>query len=147
MTDEAESGREAMVRWQQYARESRTAANSHFLAYAAAIVALQASILMDENTLRIQASCIFSIGGFFALLSLSIGSAVVLIRLRDAGLTAKIARYKYSDIHRADVDRLRETTRCLGAWTNTLIPCQVISFMAAAVLFCLWIVIAFGAKL
>lgn len=140
MTEELESAKEAMIRWQGYARESRTAVNSHFLAYAAAILALQTSILLSKDVQTIGWPCIFTAGGSLALTSLMLGSAIVLIRLRDARLTARIARYRHTSRSQQDIERLRTVTDCLGKWTNRLIPWQVISFTVAALLFCIWVV-------
>ncbi|NMQ18884.1 hypothetical protein E4P82_06470 [Candidatus Competibacter phosphatis] len=59
--------KEAMIRWQGYARESRTAVNSHFLAYAAAILAFQASVLVDEDVAKIDWSYAYIFSGFLAI--------------------------------------------------------------------------------
>jgi hypothetical protein len=139
MTVEIESTKEAMIRWQGYARESRTAVNSHFLAYAAAILALLTSMLLDKDVTTVDWPYIFIASGFLALSSLLIGSVVVLIRLRDARLTARTSRYKYEKRSQPDIDRLRAATDCLGKWTNRLIPLQVLSFSCGALLFVIWV--------
>jgi hypothetical protein len=139
MNDEPESAKEAMIRWQGYARESRTAVNSHFLAYAAAILALQTSTLLNKDVTVIAWPCTFLTAGFLALSSLMLGSAIVLIRLRDARLTARTARYRHSGRSQKEIDQLRAATDCLGKWTNRLIPLQVISFSGGALLFVVWV--------
>lgn len=140
MTDEIESAKEAMIRWQSYARDSRSAVNSHFLAYAAAILALETSILLDKDIQIVSWPCVFGLGGLLALCSLMLGSIIVLVRLRDARLTARIARYRLTNRSAQEIEELRATTDCLGKWTNRLIPLQVISFSGAALLFCIWVV-------
>lgn len=140
MTEEPESDKEAMIRWQGYARESRTAVSSHFLAYAAAILALKTSILLDKDIQIIEWPCTFVISGLLALCSLTLGSIVVLIRLRDARLSARVARYRYENKPQQERDKLRAVTECLGWWTNRLLPLQVISFSSAALLFCIWVI-------
>lgn len=140
MVDELESAKEAMIRWQGYARDSRSAVNSHFLAYAAAILALETSILLDKDTQIVAWPFVFGLGGLLALSSLMLGSIIVLVRLRDARLTARIARYRFTNRSPQDIEKLRATTDCLSKWTNRLIPLQVISFSGAALLFCVWVV-------
>lgn len=83
-----------MIRWQGYARENRTAANSHFLAYSAAILALQTSILTDADIKIIEWPRFFIAAGSLAIVSLLLGSLIVLVRLREARLTARVARYR-----------------------------------------------------
>ncbi|MBV7564216.1 hypothetical protein [Pseudomonas sp. sia0905] len=131
--------REAMIRWQGYARESRTVVNSHFLAYSAAILALQVTILLDAETKTINWSCLFSTSGFLAAASLFLGSITVLMRLRDARLTARIARYKYLERAQQEIDDLRSEANAYGAWIHRLLPLQVISFTASALFFCAWV--------
>lgn len=142
-----ESSKEAMIRWQGYARESRTAVNSHFLAYAAAVLAMQTTILLDEKTTQIHWPCIFSTGGILALGSLLLGSAIVLLRLQDARLTARVARYRHQKRPASDIERMRKAAHCYGGWTNTLIPWQVISFAGAAAMFLFWVAATAGEKL
>ncbi|MBA1275458.1 hypothetical protein [Stutzerimonas azotifigens] len=133
--------REAMIRWQGYARESRTAVNSHFLAYSAAILALQVTILLDNKAKTIDWPCLFSAGGFLAMSSLLLGSITVLARLRDARLTARIARYKYQERAQQEIDSLRSKANFYGAWIHRLLPLQVISFTISAISFCTWAVV------
>jgi len=45
----SESDHDAMVRWQGYSREQRSTVNSLFLTYAAALLALQSSILLAKE--------------------------------------------------------------------------------------------------
>ena len=141
------SDKEAMIRWQGYARESRTAVNSHFLAYAAAILAFQASILIDKDVVKILWPCLYIFGGIAAILSLVIGSVVVLIRLRDARLSARTARYRDIGQEENEINELRRQTDILGKWTNRLIPAQVASFTLSAALFVFWVVVAHWSKL
>lgn len=138
--DEFEDAKEAMIRWQQNALERRTSANSHFLTYAAAILALQTAIVIDKDTVVIAWPITFIVGGAFAIFSLVLGSLVVLIRLRDARLTARIARYRLANRTKGEIQDLRESTICLGKATNVIIPFQVISFSLAAICFCVWVV-------
>lgn len=133
------SDKDAMVRWQGNARESRTAVVSHFLTYAAAILAFQASILIDSEISKIEWPGTYVIGGSLALISLIIGSIVVLIRLRDARLTARTARYRDTGRDQAEIDVLRDKTDYLGTWTNRLIPAQVVTFTVSALLFIVWV--------
>jgi hypothetical protein len=138
--EEFEDVKEAMIRWQQNALERRTSANSHFLTYAAAILALQTSIVIDNDTQVIGWPITFIVGGVFAILSLVLGSLVVLIRLRDARLTARIARFRLTKRTQGEIQDLRESTTCLGKATNVIIPLQVVTFSLAAILFCVWVV-------
>lgn len=138
--DEFEDAKDAMVRWQQNALERRTSANSHFLTYAAAILALQTAVIIDKDTIVIGWPITFIVGGAFAIVSLVLGSLVVLIRLRDARLTARIARYRVSKRTPGEIQDLREITTCLGKATNVIIPFQVVSFSVSAILFCIWVV-------
>jgi hypothetical protein len=131
---------EPMIRWQAYARESRTAANSHFLAYAAAILAIQASVLMDKDVAQVDWAKTFLGSGVAATLSLVLGSIVVLVRLRDARLTARLARYKHVKRSQREIEALRKSVLLYGAWTNKLLPCQVLAFALAAILFVVWVV-------
>jgi hypothetical protein len=138
--DDFEDAKEAMIRWQQNALERRTSANSHFLTYAAAILALQTAIVINKDTVVIGWPITFIVGGAFAIVSLVLGSLVVLIRLRDARLTARIARYRLSKRTPGEIQDLRESTICLGKATNVIIPFQVVSFSLAAIFFCVWVV-------
>lgn len=138
---------EEMIRWQGYARESRTAVNSHFLTYAAAILAFQASIIVDKDVAKIDWSCAYIFSGFLAVFSFMIGSVVVLIRLLEARLIARIAKYCDLEERKAEVDSLRSKTDFLGKWTNRLIPAQVIAFTFSAILFVVWVVGSHSNKL
>src|SRR5687768_15305163 len=104
----SDSDSEAMVRWQAYARESRTAANTHFLAYSAAILALQVSIVIDADVDRVAWPRLFVTAGWLAIVALLLGSSVVLIRLRDARLTARVARYRQAGRPQLEVDAMRK---------------------------------------
>jgi hypothetical protein len=134
------SDREARVRWQGYAREHRTAANSHFLAYAVGLLGLQASVLLDREVVRLPCPRTFALAGIAAITSLALGSIVVLIRLRDARLTAHIARYRLEKRPQADIARLRMQVSRLGKWTHRLLPGQVVLFTIAAGTLITWIV-------
>ena len=131
-----------MIRWQGFARESRTAVNSHFLAYASAVLAFQASILTSKDVIQIYWPCIYAASGLMAIASIILGSTIVIIRLRDARLTARTARYRYENRPDCEVEALRACTNTLGNWTNRLIPWQVITFVAAALFFITWVVVA-----
>jgi len=132
--------KEAMIRKRDQARESRTAVNSHFPTYAAAILAFQTSFLVGEDVNEIDWACLYSIGGGAAILSFIVGSIVVLIRLRDARLGARLARYRLDLESQEKIDELSNQLNRVGWWINRLIPTQVIMFIAAAVLFLIWIV-------
>lgn len=142
-----EPTRDAMIRWQGYARESRTAVNSHFLAYSSAILALQTTTLLDSEIKTIDSPYLFTAGGALAMTSLILGSIAVLVRLRDARLTARIARYKYKNRTKEEIKKLRTEANCYGAWTNRLIPLQVIFFSISAISFGAWVVITSSEKL
>jgi hypothetical protein len=90
---------------------------------------------------------LFVAAGGGALLSLTAGCVVVLVRLRDARLTARIARFRVEQQSPSDIDVLRRSTDKLGRWTNNLIPAQVAAFALAAVAFLIWVVLSFGTKL
>jgi hypothetical protein len=141
------SNKEAMIRWQNHARESRTAVNSHFLAYSAGILAFQSSVLTDNDVQKINHAYIYILAGGLAILSLIIGSIVVLIRLRDARLTARVARYKDQGEAQETIEQLREKTNFLGKWTNRLIPLQVTVFSLSAISFIAWVVSSHWDKL
>lgn len=144
---DSEPDSEAMIRWQANARESRTQANQHFLTYAAAILAIQTSILVSADTAHVRHPCLFVLAGTLAALSLVLGSAIVLLRLRDARLTARIARYRHTNQSPEQVAELRKAAKVYGDWTNRLIPCQVISFAVSAILLVVWVVSAHHEKL
>jgi hypothetical protein len=130
---------DAMIRWQGYARESRSAANSHFLAYSAAILALQTSILVDKDVNQIAWPYIYTMAGFFAILALLLGSLVLLVRLRDARLTARVARYRYAKKSQEEIDAIRNKADFYSGWVNKLLPLQVISFAISALLLVIWV--------
>ena len=141
------SDKESMIRWQGYARESRTAVNSHFMAYAAGIIAFQASVLIDNDVQKIDWAFTYVFCGGLAILSLIVGSVVVLIRLRDARLTARTARYRDEGRNNEEIQQLRQQTDILGKWTNRLIPMQVVTFTISAVFFVIWVVASHWRKL
>lgn len=143
----SETDHDAMVRWQGYSREQRSTVNSLFLTYAAALLGLQSSILLSREVARVDWPYIFVAAGVGALLSLTAGCVVVLVRLQDARLTARVARYRVEQKSSSDIDALRRSTDKLGKWTNRLIPFQVATFGLAAAAFLIWVVLAFGAKL
>lgn len=143
----SETDHDAMVRWQGYSREQRSTVNSIFLTYAAALLGLQSSILLSKEVVRVDWPWFFVAAGGGALLSLSAGCVVVLVRLRDARVTARIARFRVEQKSSSDIDALRRSTDMLGKWTNGLIPVQVSAFALAAVAFLMWVVLAFGSKL
>ena len=142
-----ENDHEAMVRWQEIARAQRSTVNSLFLTYAAALVGLQATTLMSKDTARIDHSSLFLAAGSIALCSLIAGCIVVLVRLRDARLSARIARYRDTNRPAAEIEPLRASTKFLGKCTNFFVPLQVALFAVAALVFMYWVLTAFGAKL
>jgi hypothetical protein len=141
------SDKEAMVRWQGYAREQRSEVNSLFLTYAAALIGIEAATLMSKDVAHVAHSWPFLAAGAAALLSVAVGCAASLLRLRDARLTARIARYRDEGRGAPDIMPLQISTRSLGKWTNRFLAVQVIVFAVAAVAFVVWVVLAFGAKL
>lgn len=130
---------DAMIRCQGYARESRSLANSHFLAYSAAILALQTSILINKEVLKISMPYIFAFAGILAILSFLLGSLVLLVRLRDARLTARVARYRYEKKSQAETDLMRNKADFYSGLVNKLLPMQVIFFAISALLFISWV--------
>src|SRR6185369_10721049 len=90
----SESDHDAMVQWKGYSREQRSTVNSLFLTYAAALLALQSSILLAKEITRVDWSWLFVAAGGGALLSLAAGCVIVIVRLRDARLTARTARFR-----------------------------------------------------
>lgn len=142
-----ESDHDAMVRWQGESRELRSTVNSLFLTYAAAMIGGQSSILFAKEVTRVGWAWIFIIAGCGALLSLAFGFSIVLVRLKDARLTARIARYRVEQKNPSEIKPLRNTTEKLGLWTNRLIPCQIVTFVLATIAFLIWIVLSFGTKL
>jgi hypothetical protein len=139
--------KEAMVRWQGYAREQRSTVNTLFLTYAAALLGLESSLLLSHDVTRIDRPLLFEAAGLAAMTSLVAGCVVVLVRLRDARLTARIVRYREQGKTDKEIDSLRRGTKRAGWWTNFLLPVQVITFTAAAFFFLLWVIRTFGAKL
>lgn len=139
--------KEAMIRWQGYAREHRSIVNTLFLTYAAALLGLESSLLLSHEVTRIDRPLLFEAAGLAAVASLVAGCVVVLVRLRDARLTARIVRYREQGKTDKEIDSLRRGTKRAGWWTNFLLPVQVITFAAAAFFFLLWVIRAFGAKL
>jgi|GEM_PF-5311662 len=146
-TPASERNHEAMVRWKGYCREQRSQVNSLFLTYAAALLGLQSSILLGKDVARVDWPRIFVAAGVGALLSLTAGCVIVLVRLQDARLTARIARFRVEKKAEPDIDALRRSTDKLGKWTNRLIPVQVAFFGLSALIFLTWLVLAFAGKL
>lgn len=143
----SETDHDAMVRWQGYSREQRSTVNSLFLTYAAALLGLQSSIILSNEVARVYWPWFFVVAGGGAFLSLIAGCVVVLLRLRDARLTARIARFRIEQKSASDIAALRRSTDNLGKWTNRLIPVQVAAFALATVAFLIWVVLSFGTKL
>jgi hypothetical protein len=123
----SETDHDAMVRWQGYSREQRSTVNSLFLTYAAALLGLQSSILLSREVARVDVPWLFVAAGGGALLSLTAGCVVVLVRLH-ARLTARIARFRVEKKSSSDIDGLRRSTDKLGKWTNRLIPSSSCGF-------------------
>jgi hypothetical protein len=143
---ELEREREAMVRWQGYSREQRSTVNSLFLTFAGALLGLQSSILLAESVKRVSWAGIFVASGGLVLISLTAGCSVVLVRLRDARLTARIARFRVEKQGQVAIDNLKRSVKKLGKWTNRLITFQVLGFALAAAAFVIWLLFSFGAK-
>lgn len=138
---------EEMVRWQGYAREQRSAVNTLFLTYAAALLGLEATLLLSRDVPRIDRPWLFEAAGIAAAASLTAGCVVVLVRLRDARLIARIARYGVEERPAGEIDALRRSASRTGWWTNFLLPVQVAAFALAALIFIVWVISAFGGKL
>ena len=79
--------------------------------------------------------------------SLIAGGVVVVIRLHDARLTARTVRYRIEQKSQAEINAIRHLTDDLGWWTNCLIPVQFIAFALAAIIFLIWVLLSFSAKL
>lgn len=142
-----ENRHDAMVRWQEQAREQRSTVNSLFLTYAAALLGGLSSVLFAHDVTRVGWAWVFIAAGCGALLSLTAGCIVVLVRLRDARLTARVARFRVEQKSSSEIEFLRSSTEKLGGWTNRLIPLQVAAFALAAVAFLIWVVLSFSEKL
>jgi len=143
---EAENLRDAMIRWQASSREQRSAVNSLFLTYAAALIGLLASILLNKDIEHIYHCCLFMATGTAVLVSLISGCAIALLRLSDARLTARIARYKFEQRPESEIQPMQASTKKLGPWIKNMIPVQVGSFVLAAIAFLAWILANFGSK-
>ena len=72
---------------------------------------------------------------------------IVVVRLRDARLTARTARFRVEQKSQCEIDALRQSTEKLGKWTNRLISVQGSAFAFAAVAFLIWVILSFGTKL
>ena len=142
----SETDHDKMVRWQGYAREHRSTVNSLFLTYAAALLGLQCSILLSNEVTRVYWSKYFVAASIAGLVSLIAGGVVVVIRLHDARLTARIVRFRIEQKSQAEIDATRHFTDDLGWWTNCLIPVQFIAFAFAAVIFLIWVFLSFSPK-
>lgn len=103
------------MRWQGYSREQRSTVNFLFLTYAAALLGLQSSILLSKEVTRVDGAWLFIAAGGGALLSLTAGCVVLLVRLRGARLTARIARFRVEQKSLSDIDALRRSMDKLEA--------------------------------
>lgn len=137
---------EAFVRWQGYARDSLAAVNGLFLTYAAALLGLEATILMDQNTTSIANPRWFQVAIWANAASFVLGATVALTRLADARLTARIVRERETG-DAETVDELRAGAKTAGKITHLLLRIQVGLFAVAAVSFVGWLYLSFGAKL
>jgi len=117
------------------------------LTYAAALLALQSSILLAKEITRVDWSWFFVAAGGGALLSLTAGCVIVVVRPRDARLTARTARFRVEQKSQCEIDALRHSTEKLGKLTNRLISVQVSAFAFAVVAFLIWVILSFGTKL
>jgi hypothetical protein len=143
----SETDHDAMVRWQGYAHEQRSTVNSLFLTYSAALLGLQSSILLSKEVARVNWPRFFVVAGAGAFLSLTVGCAVVLVRLKDARLTARIARFRDEQKPLSEIEALRRSTDKLGKWTIKLLQIQVIVFAVAVIAFLIWVILSFHTKL
>jgi hypothetical protein len=146
-SDVSNRDHDAMVRWQGYAREQRSTVNSVFLTYTAALVGLQSSTLLSKDIAEVAWPWIFVVAGCGAFISLTAGCVVVLLRLRDARLTARVARYRVEKQDPSKIERQRLSAENYGRWTNRLIPVRIAAFALAVLAFVIWVVLSFGAKL
>jgi len=156
----SETDHDKMVRWQGHAREHRSTVNSLFLTYAAALLGLQCSIVLSSEVAHVYYSKFFVAAAIVALVSLIAGGIVVVVRLHDARLTARIVRLRIEkkgqvdngalqdkiDKLEAEIDALSDSTNSLGRWTNRLIPVQFSAFALAAVVFLIWIFLSYRTK-
>lgn len=131
---------DAMIRWQAYARDSRSSVNSHYLTYATAILGIQASYLMSNEISTIPCPWSYSISGSLASASLVAGSLVVLLRLEDARRTARLARFRYTNKSKSEISTLRNSVNNYSRWVNRLLPLQVILFASSAIGFLIWVI-------
>lgn len=141
-----ETDHEAMVRWQEYSREQRSTVNSLFLTYTAALLGLQSSILLSQEVTQVYWSSWFIVAGVEAVISLTAGCIIVIVRLEDARKTARIARFRVEKKCESKIAELRRSTDRLGRWTNRLIPVQVAVFGLAAITFIIWLLRSFHTK-
>ncbi|MFQ6334345.1 hypothetical protein [Methylophilus sp. 3sh_L] len=140
------SFQDEMIRWQDYARESRTAINNHFMAYSAAILALQTTILSDKDVTNIHNYWLFLVAGGFALISISCGSAIVLMRLSDARYMAKEARYKDEGKPPKEIKEMRDRADKYSEHVEKLLKYQIPTFTISAVVFVFWLLLQFKDK-
>ena len=134
------SERDLKIKYQELARERRTAVNSHFLAYSAGVLGFQTSIIISKDVPQIQWPWLFAVGSFAAIASIVLGSIVVLARLRKVHSNARVYRFQEKNEPPKEIEKLKNSVIFLGRWINRLVPLQVITFAIAALRFIAWLV-------
>ncbi|HEX8454000.1 MAG TPA: hypothetical protein VF647_18080 [Longimicrobium sp.] len=142
MTDE-----EIMKEWRSRAQDQRSSVINHFLSYAVALLGLLSSVLLGSDRAPVGSPVFFCASGLCALLSVTVGCGLVLIRLREARLRARIPRLRTETRAKREIALIDDEVNGLKSWTERLITAQVVLFTLALVALLAWLIIAHGEKL
>lgn len=142
MTDE-----EIMKEWLARAQEQRSSVINLFLSYAVALLGLLSSILLGSDPAPVKSPIYFCVSGLFALLSIAVGCVLVLIRLKEARLRARMPRLRREGCNAEEISLVDSGINGLKSWIEWLIMGQVILFTLALLGFLAWLYMAHGEKL
>ena len=120
---------EVFVRWQGRSLEYFSYTINLFLAFGVGSLGFGVNLLRDATFSPAGgAKCVFGISLLLLLLSIAVGIACVLYRVKDFRTTTKIARKKSEKELDEELETLRELTARIGNLTRHLFQYQVSLF-------------------
>lgn len=134
--------RESSIRWQGRTIEQFGYALNLILGLSVAVLGFESSLLLDEtlNKWAGWQNCMLILSLLLMLLSVALGLACVINRLRDFRATTEIARNREDGASELELQPLRIFTRTLGERTWLLFRGQITTFSLGILL----LVVAIG---
>lgn len=140
--------KDGFIRWQKVTIDQLTYAVNLIFGSTVAALGFQMTLLLNkEFTPMAWQKCVFSSSLVLLCLSACLGIFVVINRLRDFRLTAKISRSREQEVDSTEISKMRDASKKLGDRTWLGFIWQLMTFGAGIVLTVVTVIATQSAKL